>query len=128
KSYTCSDEVKELKDIGFKGVHVTDLDVGGGYGGENPPQTDVILKKLNLKDISTSIRVPESANCQDHTNPTWTRDQSHIREKDMPSHEPRKQHMVNKFFGARLELIIGFDLRAFEGLNCDLGRGEERIT
>nr|GEY79021.1 reverse transcriptase domain-containing protein [Tanacetum cinerariifolium] len=89
------DEVKELKDIGFKGVHVTDLDVGDGYGGENPPQTDVILKKLNLKDISTSTRVPESANCQDHTNPTWTGDQSHIREKDMPSHEPRKQHMGN---------------------------------
>ncbi|GJX00337.1 hypothetical protein Tco_0184250 [Tanacetum coccineum] len=38
------------------------------------------------------------------------------------------QHMGEQIFGAGLELIVGFDLRAFEGLNCDLGKGEERIT
>ncbi|GKA91722.1 hypothetical protein Tco_0813647 [Tanacetum coccineum] len=38
------------------------------------------------------------------------------------------QHMGEQIFGAGLELIVGFDLRAFEGLNCELGKGEERIT
>ncbi|GJX46978.1 hypothetical protein Tco_0272168 [Tanacetum coccineum] len=38
------------------------------------------------------------------------------------------QHIGEQIFGAGLELIVGFDLRAFEGLNCYLGKGEERIT
>ncbi|GKF22235.1 hypothetical protein Tco_0074557 [Tanacetum coccineum] len=38
------------------------------------------------------------------------------------------QHMGEQIFGAGLKLIVGFDLRAFEGLNCELGKGEERIT
>ncbi|GJY51599.1 hypothetical protein Tco_0442446 [Tanacetum coccineum] len=38
------------------------------------------------------------------------------------------QHMGEQIFGAGLELIVGFDSRAFEGLNCHLGKGEERIT
>ncbi|GJW66133.1 hypothetical protein Tco_0118017 [Tanacetum coccineum] len=38
------------------------------------------------------------------------------------------QHMGEQIFGVGLELIVGFDLRAFEGLNCHLGKGEERIT
>ncbi|GJX98944.1 hypothetical protein Tco_0355963 [Tanacetum coccineum] len=38
------------------------------------------------------------------------------------------QHMGEQIFGARLELIVVFDSRAFEGLNYHLGKGEERIT
>ncbi|GJT05830.1 hypothetical protein Tco_0840292 [Tanacetum coccineum] len=38
------------------------------------------------------------------------------------------QHIGGQIFGAGLELIVRFDLRAFEGLNCYLGKGEERIT
>ncbi|GJR85056.1 hypothetical protein Tco_0209067, partial [Tanacetum coccineum] len=38
------------------------------------------------------------------------------------------QHMGEQIFGAGLELIVGLDSRAFEGLNCHLGKGEERIT
>ncbi|GJU26468.1 hypothetical protein Tco_1165089 [Tanacetum coccineum] len=47
-------------------------------------------------------------------------DQSRIREKDVPSHGPRKRkrHLGGQIFG--LELIIG--------LHCDPGRGEDRVT
>nr|GEZ27179.1 hypothetical protein [Tanacetum cinerariifolium] len=56
------------------------------------------------------------------------RDQSRIPEKDVPSHRPRKQHMGGHIFGAGLELIGGFNLRAFEELNFVHGRGQERRT
>ncbi|GJX98227.1 hypothetical protein Tco_0355246 [Tanacetum coccineum] len=106
----------------------TGSEVADGYGGEKLPQTDSTLKDLDTEDIGTCIGVLESANSQDHRNPTWAGDESHIREKDVPSHGPRKEHMGELIFGAGLELIVGVDLRAFEGLNCDLRRGEERIT
>ncbi|GKF15805.1 hypothetical protein Tco_0057267, partial [Tanacetum coccineum] len=87
QSYTCSDEVtKELKDIGFKGVHVIDSDVADGYGGENLPQTNTILKNLNSKDIGTCIGASKSAYNQDQRSTTWTGNQSHMPEKDVPSH------------------------------------------
>ncbi|GJV74048.1 RNA-directed DNA polymerase [Tanacetum coccineum] len=90
-----SDKVeKEVKDIGFIGALVIGSEVADGY-----------------------------ANSQDHRNPTWAGDESHIREKDVPSHGPRKEHMGELIFGAGLELIVGVDLRAFEGLNYDLRRG-----
>ncbi|GKB50025.1 alpha,alpha-trehalose-phosphate synthase [UDP-forming] 1-like protein [Tanacetum coccineum] len=124
-----SDEVeKEVKDIGFIGALVIGSEVADGYGGKKLPQTDSTLKDLDTEDIGTCIGVLESANCQDHRNPTWAGDESHIREKDVPSHGPRKEHMGELIFGARLELIVGVDLRAFEGLNSDLRSGEERIT
>ncbi|GKC34077.1 hypothetical protein Tco_1046461 [Tanacetum coccineum] len=47
-----SDEVeKEVKDIGFKGALVTGSEVADGYGGENQPQIDSILKNLNQKAL-----------------------------------------------------------------------------
>ncbi|GJT00797.1 hypothetical protein Tco_0821966 [Tanacetum coccineum] len=70
------------------------------------------------EDICTCVGVLELANSQDSTNPTWAGDQSRIREKDVPSHGPRKRHLGGQIFG--LELIIG--------LHCDPGRGEDRIT
>ncbi|GJS17091.1 hypothetical protein Tco_0411563 [Tanacetum coccineum] len=89
KSYTHSDEVKkDLKDIGFKGVHVTGSDVVDGYGGENLPQTDTILKNLNSKDTGTCIGASESANNQDKRSMTWAGDQSCVPDKDVPSHGP----------------------------------------
>ncbi|GKD39303.1 ankyrin repeat-containing protein [Tanacetum coccineum] len=80
--------------------------------------TDSTLKDLDTEDIGTCIGVLELANSQDHRNPTWAGDESHIREKDVPSHGLRKEHMGGQIFG--LELIIG--------LHCDPGRGEDRVT
>ncbi|GKF05198.1 hypothetical protein Tco_0035866 [Tanacetum coccineum] len=82
--------------------------------------TDSTLKDLDTEDICTCVGVLESANSQDSTNPTWAGDQSRIREKDVPSHVPRKRklHLGGHIFG--LELIIG--------LHCDPGRGEDRVT
>ena len=47
---------------------------------------------------------------------------------NVPSHGPRKQQLGGLIFGAELELRVGFDLKAFEGLHCDLRRGQERRT
>ncbi|GJT21728.1 hypothetical protein Tco_0891665 [Tanacetum coccineum] len=104
--------------------HTNHEKVADEYGGKKLPQTDSTLKDLDTKDIG----VLELANSQDNKNPTWAGDQSRIRENDVPSHGPRKQYMGGQIFCAGLELTVGFDLRAFKGLNCDLGRGEERIT
>ncbi|GKC58618.1 hypothetical protein Tco_1086216 [Tanacetum coccineum] len=103
---------KEVKDNCFKGAHVDEC------GGKNLPLTDSTFKDLDTEDICTCVGVLESANSQDSTNPTWAGDQSRIREKDVPSHGPRKQHLGGQIFG--LELIIG--------LHCDPGRGEDRVT
>ncbi|GKE54009.1 hypothetical protein Tco_1489165, partial [Tanacetum coccineum] len=47
-----SDKVeKEVKDIGFIGALVTGSEVADGYGGENQPQIDSILKNLNQKAL-----------------------------------------------------------------------------
>ncbi|GJX59928.1 hypothetical protein Tco_0291318 [Tanacetum coccineum] len=121
-----SDEVeKEVKDIGFIGALVIGSEVADGYGGEKLPQTDSTLKDLDTEDIGTCIGVLESANSQDHRNPTWAGDESHIREKDASLHGPRKEHIGELIFGAGLELIVGVDLRAFEGFNYDLRRGKK---
>ncbi|GJS59308.1 hypothetical protein Tco_0654092 [Tanacetum coccineum] len=107
---------KEVKDNCFKGAHVTE--VADECGGKNLPLTDSTFKDLDTEDICTCVGVLESANSQDSTNPTWAGDQSRIREKDVPSHGPRKRHLGGQIFG--LELIIG--------LHCDPGRGEDRVT
>ncbi|GJZ37216.1 hypothetical protein Tco_0583407 [Tanacetum coccineum] len=100
---------KEVKDNCFKGAHVTE--VADECGGKNLPLTDSTFKDLDTEDICTCVGVLESANSQDSTNPTWAGDQSRIREKDVPSHGPRKRHLGGQIFG--LELIIG--------LHCDPG-------
>ncbi|GJV74047.1 hypothetical protein Tco_1494042 [Tanacetum coccineum] len=123
QSFGSNEVEKEVKDIGFIGALVIGSEVADGYGGGKLPQTDSTLKDLDTEDIGTCIGVLELANSQDHRNPTWAGDGSHIREKDVPSHGPRKEHMGELIFGAGLELIVGVDLRAFEGLNCDLKRG-----
>ncbi|GJT60379.1 hypothetical protein Tco_1003912 [Tanacetum coccineum] len=79
---------KEVKDNCFKGAHVTE--VADECGGKNLPLTDSTFKDLDTEDICTCVGVLESANSQDSTNPTWAGDQSCIREKDVPSHGPRK--------------------------------------
>ncbi|GKC55795.1 hypothetical protein Tco_1083393 [Tanacetum coccineum] len=82
-----SDEVeKEVKDIGFKGALVTFSKVADGYGGENLPQTDNILKNLNSEDISTCIGSPKSANNQENRVMIRAGDQSRVTEKDVTSH------------------------------------------
>ena len=115
-----------MKDIGFKGAHVTYSEVADECGVKNLPQTDSTLKDLDSKDIGTCIGVVESANNQDNSNTTKAGDQSHVPDKDVPSQGQRKQQMGGQIFGAELELTVGFDLRDFEGLDCDLGRGQER--
>nr|GEW75272.1 ribonuclease H-like domain-containing protein [Tanacetum cinerariifolium] len=80
---------KEVKDNCFKGAHVTE--VADECSGKNLRLTDSTLKDLDTEDRCTCVRVLESANSQDNTNPTWARDQSRIREKDVPSHGPRKR-------------------------------------
>ncbi|GKC10261.1 hypothetical protein Tco_1001871 [Tanacetum coccineum] len=120
KRYTSS---KEVKDNCFKSVHV--IEVAVEYGGKKLPQTDNTLKDLDTEDIGTCIRVLELTNSQDNRNPTWAGDQTRIREKDVPSYRPRKKNMGGQIFCAQLELTVGFDLRAFEGLNCDIG-GEKK--
>ncbi|GJR44652.1 hypothetical protein Tco_1312755 [Tanacetum coccineum] len=70
----------------FKGAHVTE--VADECGGKNLRT----FKDLDTEDICTCVGVLESANSQDSTNPTWAGDQSRIREKDVPSHGPRKRH------------------------------------
>ncbi|GJR17140.1 5'-3' exoribonuclease 4 [Tanacetum coccineum] len=84
-------------------AHVTE--VADECGGKNLPLTDSTFKDLDTEDICTCVGVLESANSQDSTNPTWAGDQSRIREKDVPSHGPRKRHLGGQIFG--LELIIG---------------------
>ncbi|GKD34318.1 hypothetical protein Tco_1249827 [Tanacetum coccineum] len=79
---------KEVKDNCFKGAPVTE--VADECGGKNLPLTDSTLKDLDTEDICTCVGVLESTNSQDSTNPTWTGDPSRIREKDVPSHGPRK--------------------------------------
>ena len=101
ESYTSSGEVKkEVKDNGDKGVHVTDSEVVDRYGGENLPQTDNILEDLNGKYTGTCIGVLQLVNNQDIRKTTW----------------------------ADLEVRVGFDVRVFEGLHCDLGRGQKSRT
>nr|GEZ59783.1 hypothetical protein [Tanacetum cinerariifolium] len=56
---------KEGKDIEFLGALVTRLEVADGYGRENLPQIDSILKNLNSEDISTCIGSPKSINNQE---------------------------------------------------------------
>ncbi|GKB41919.1 hypothetical protein Tco_0886861, partial [Tanacetum coccineum] len=55
-------------------------------------------------------------------------DQSRVPEKNMPSHVPRKQQLGELIFDVEVEIPVGFDLRTFEWLHCDLGRGHERRT
>ena len=90
----------EVIENGDKGVHVTDSEVVDRYGGENLPQTDNILEDLNGKDTGTCIGVLQLVNNQDIRKTTW----------------------------ADLEVRVGFDVRVFEGLHCDLGRGQKRRT
>ncbi|GKB20562.1 hypothetical protein Tco_0854485 [Tanacetum coccineum] len=102
-----SDEVeKEVKDIGFKGAIFTGSEVIDGYGGENLPQTDNILKNLNSEDISTCIRSPESTNNQENRITIGAGDQSGIPEKDVPSHGPRKQQLGGLILGAEVEIPV----------------------
>ncbi|GJW10285.1 hypothetical protein Tco_1576112 [Tanacetum coccineum] len=123
EGYTSS---KEVKDSRFISADVTK--VADEYDGKNLPQTDSTLKDSDKNDTGRCIGAPKSANSQDNMNPTWAGDKSRIREKDVPSHGPRKQHMGGQIFGAGLELTVGFNLRAFEEVNCVLGRGQERRT
>nr|GEW39617.1 purine permease [Tanacetum cinerariifolium] len=97
---------KEVKDNCFKGAHVTE--VADECGGKKLPLTDSILKDLDTEDSCTRVRVLESANSHDSTNPSWTGDQSRIRKKDVPSHGPRKRkrHWVDRFLG--WNLLLGF--------------------
>ncbi|GKD10578.1 hypothetical protein Tco_1190263 [Tanacetum coccineum] len=74
------------------------------------------------------IGAPESANNQDKRSMTWAGDQSRMLEKDVPSHGTRKQQLSRLIFGAELECPVEFALRSFEGLHCDLGKGQERRT
>ncbi|GKD60614.1 hypothetical protein Tco_1298123 [Tanacetum coccineum] len=125
----CSDEVeKEVKDISFKGALFTGSEVVDGYGGENLPQTDSILKNLNSEVISTCIGSSESTNNQENMITNGAGDQSRVPEKDVPSHGPRKQQLGGLILGAEVEIHVRFYLRTFEGLHCDLGRGQERRT
>ncbi|GJX45270.1 hypothetical protein Tco_0261946 [Tanacetum coccineum] len=95
----CSDEVeKEVKYIGFK------------------------------VDISTCIGSSESTNNEENRIKIGAGDQSCVPEKDVPSHGPRKQQLGGLIFGAEVEIPLGFDLRIFEGLHCDLSRGKEKRT
>nr|GEV13401.1 purine permease [Tanacetum cinerariifolium] len=114
ESYTSSKEVKDNHFISDDVTKVTDE-----YGGKHVPQTDCMLKDSDKNDIGTYIGVPKPANSQD---------QSRLQEKDVSSQGPRKQHMGGHIFWARLQLTVGFELRAFEGFNCDLRKEEERIT
>ncbi|GKC39740.1 hypothetical protein Tco_1052124 [Tanacetum coccineum] len=124
-----NDEVeKEVKDIGFKGALVTVSEVADGYGGENLPQTYNILKNFNLKDISTCNGSPKLANNQKNRITIEAGDQSRVTKKDVPSHGPRKQKLGGLIFDVEVEILVGFDLRTFEGLHCDLSRGQERRT
>ncbi|GJR44656.1 hypothetical protein Tco_1312759 [Tanacetum coccineum] len=93
---------KEVKDNCFKGAHVTEVEVADENWLEKLPLTDTHLR-FDTKTFCTCVRVLESANSQDSTNPTWAGDQSRIREKDVPSHGPRKRHLGGQIFG--LELI-----------------------
>ncbi|GJZ39175.1 hypothetical protein Tco_0585738 [Tanacetum coccineum] len=120
---------KEGKDIGFLGALVTRSEVADGYGGENLPQTaDSMLKNLNSEDISACIVSPESINNQESRITIGEGDQSRVPEKNVPSHVPRKQQLGGLIFDAEVEICVGFNLRIFEGLHCDLGRGHERRT
>ncbi|GJT41810.1 hypothetical protein Tco_0941675 [Tanacetum coccineum] len=109
-------------------IYEEDKRLAQGYGGENLPQTDNILKNLNSEDISTCIGSSKSANNQENRITIGAGDQSRVTEKDVPSHGPRKQQLGGLIFGAEVEIPVGFDLRTFEGLHCDLSRGQERRT
>ncbi|GJV70374.1 heat shock protein 90 [Tanacetum coccineum] len=66
---------------------------------ENKRQISVarsIFKDLDTEDICTCVRVLESANSQDSTDPTWAWDQSRIREKDVPSHGLKNDTWLDK--------------------------------
>ncbi|GJV83641.1 hypothetical protein Tco_1523539, partial [Tanacetum coccineum] len=114
ESYTSSKVVKDSRFISDDVTKVADE-----YGGKNLPKTDSTLKDSDKNDIGTCIGVSESANSQE---------ESCIPEKDVPSYGLRKQHIGGHIFSAGLELTVGFNLRAFEKLNCVLRRGEEIIT
>ncbi|GJS11593.1 hypothetical protein Tco_0368389 [Tanacetum coccineum] len=60
--------------------------------------------------------------------PQTDRYQSRVPEKDVPSHGPRKQQLDGLVFGAEVEIHIEFDLGTFEGIQCDIGRGQKRRT
>ncbi|GJW64784.1 hypothetical protein Tco_0116668 [Tanacetum coccineum] len=129
QSFSSVEVEKEGKDIGFLGALVTRSEVADGYGGEKLPQTaDSMLKNLNSEDISTCIRSPESINNQESRITIGEGDQSRVPEKNVPSHVPRKQQLGGLIFDAEVEIPVGFDLRTFEGLYCDLGRGHKRRT
>ncbi|GJX65794.1 hypothetical protein Tco_0300137 [Tanacetum coccineum] len=103
--------------------------IADGCGGENLPQTaDNMLKNLNSEDINTCIGSLESINNQESKITIGEGDQSRVPEKNVPSHVPRKQQLGGLIFDAEVEIPVGFDLRTFEGLHCDLGRGHERRT
>ncbi|GKE07818.1 hypothetical protein Tco_1411369 [Tanacetum coccineum] len=124
----CSDEVeKEVKYIGLK-VLLSQIQKLLMDSGENLPQIDNILKYLNSEDISTCIGSSESTNNQENRIKIGAGDQSRIPEKDVPSHGPRKQQFAGLIFGAEVEIPLGFDLRIFEGIHCDLSRGKEKRT
>nr|GFD06570.1 hypothetical protein [Tanacetum cinerariifolium] len=84
--------------------------------------------KKELKDIGfkgTCIGAPKLANNQDKKSMTWAGDQSCVPKKDVPSHGPRKQQLSGLIFRAELERPVGFDLRAFEGIHCNLWRDKQ---
>ncbi|GKE60125.1 hypothetical protein Tco_1510492, partial [Tanacetum coccineum] len=124
-----SDKVeKEVKNIGFIGALVTGSEVADGYGGETLPQIDIILKNLNSEGISTCIGSSESTNNQENRITIGAGDQSRVPEKDVPSHGLRKQQLGGLIFGAEVEIPVDFDLRTFEGIHYDLGKGQEIRT
>nr|GEU35029.1 hypothetical protein [Tanacetum cinerariifolium] len=78
-----------------------------------------------LEDISTCIGSPKSINNQDNRIMIRAGDQSCVPEKNVPSHVLRKQQLGGLIFDAKVEIPVGFDLRTFEGLYCDIGRERE---
>ncbi|GKA36187.1 hypothetical protein Tco_0722678 [Tanacetum coccineum] len=107
-----------------KGPSQDGSEVDDGYGEENLPQTDSLVKNLNSEGISTCIGSPESTNNQENRIMIRAEDQSCVSEKDGPSYGLRKQQLGRLMFGAEVEIPVDFDLRTFEGLHCDLGRGQ----
>ncbi|GKB34209.1 hypothetical protein Tco_0879151 [Tanacetum coccineum] len=128
QSFSSDKAEKEVKDISFIGALATGSEVANGYGGENLLQTDNIPKNLNLKGNSTCIGSLESTNNQENRITIGAGDQSRVSEKDVPSHGLRKQQLGGLIFSAKVEILVDFDLRTFEEIHYDLGKGQERRT
>ncbi|GJW20767.1 class III HD-Zip protein HDZ32 [Tanacetum coccineum] len=94
------------------------------YKAEAKASMDALEKKIDdgIGKLDASIKAMKEgwdAKFEELKNSGWIRKRAIDREM---------QHMGEQIFGAGLELIVGLDSRAFEGLNCHLGKGEERIT